>query len=88
MQTVAVYPSEIGLRIRDLCAKRGVARVVELGLNNVFRVGGSHDGVFPLQRLVRFASMELPSRVPVKGIVIPIDQTLFLEQDRFVEFIP
>jgi long-chain-fatty-acyl-CoA reductase len=88
VQTVAVYPSELALRLRDHCAKRGVARVVELGLNNVFRVGGSHDGVFPLQRLVRFVSMELPARVPVKGIVIPIDQTLFLEQDRFVEFIP
>ncbi|MCU0681203.1 MAG: aldehyde dehydrogenase family protein [Polyangiaceae bacterium] len=88
VQTVAVYPGEVGYALRDACARKGVARVVELGLNNVFRVGGTHDGMYPLQRLVRFASMEMPASIPVKGIVVPIDQTTFLEQDRFVEFIP
>ena len=57
-------------------------------MNNIFRVGGAHDGIFPLQRLVRMASMELPSKANIKGIAIPVDQTRFLEEDRFLEFIP
>ncbi|KQV90443.1 aldehyde dehydrogenase family protein [Rhizobacter sp. Root1221] len=88
VQTVAVYPESLAVALRDVCVVRGAARVVELGLNNVFRVGGAHDGVFPLQRLVRFVSMELPSRVNVKGIAVRIDQTTFLEENRFQEFIP
>jgi long-chain-fatty-acyl-CoA reductase len=88
VQTVAVYPSDIGFRLRDAVARRGVSRVVELGMNNVFRVGGAHDGIYPTQRLVRLVSMELPASVAVKGIVVPIDQTTFLEQNRFTEFIP
>jgi long-chain-fatty-acyl-CoA reductase len=88
VQTVAVAPMELGLSIRDACAARGVARIVDLGMTNVFRSGGSHDGMYPLQRLVRLVSMELPSSVPVKGMAIPIDQTTFLEHNRFVEFIP
>jgi long-chain-fatty-acyl-CoA reductase len=88
VQTVAVAPSDLGLLLRDLCAAKGVARIVDLGMNNVFRVGGTHDGMYPLQRLVRYVSMELPAATPVKGMVIPIDQTTFLEHDRFREFIP
>ncbi|HET9627214.1 MAG TPA: aldehyde dehydrogenase family protein [Kofleriaceae bacterium] len=88
VQTVAVYPSELALPLRDALARKGVSRIVELGLNNVFRVGGAHDGMYPTQRLVRLVSMELPASVAVKGIVVPIDQTTFLEQNRFVEFIP
>jgi long-chain-fatty-acyl-CoA reductase len=88
VQTVAVYPSELGLSLRDALARRGVSRIVELGMNNVFRVGGAHDGMYPTQRLVRLVSMEMPASVSVKGIVVPIDQTKFLEENRFTEFIP
>jgi long-chain-fatty-acyl-CoA reductase len=88
VQTVAVAPYTLAARLRDVCAARGAARLVEIGMNNVFRVGGAHDGVFPLQRLVRFVSAELPASERVKGITVPIDQTTFLENDRFVEFIP
>jgi long-chain-fatty-acyl-CoA reductase len=88
VQTLAISPWSLGAQIRDACALRGVARIVELGMNNVFRVGGSHDAMYPLQRLVRYVSHEMPSRVLVKGITTPLDQTTFLEEDRFVEFIP
>lgn len=88
VQTVAVYPAEIATAMRDTYTMRGASRVVELGMNNIFRVGGSHDGIFPLQRLVRMASMELPSSANIKGIAIRVDQTKFLEEDRFVEYIP
>jgi long-chain-fatty-acyl-CoA reductase len=88
VQTVAVYPADLAPRLRDALARRGVSRIVELGMNNVFRVGGAHDGMYPMQRLVRLVSMELPARVAVKGIVVPIDQTTFLEENRFTEFVP
>lgn len=88
VQTVAVYPGDLAYSLRDQLARRGVSRIVELGMNNVFRVGGAHDGMYPTQRLVRLVSMELPASVSVKGIVVPIDQTTFLEQNRFTEFIP
>lgn len=87
-QTVAVYPAELAMTVRDRYTRRGASRIVELGMNNIFRVGGAHDGIFPLQRLVRMASMELPSKANIKGIAIPVDQTRFLEEDRFLEFIP
>ena len=85
---MAVFPYELGFRIRSECVDAGVDRIVELGMNNVFRVGSAHDGMFPTQRLVRFVSMDLPSDDRVKGMALRIDQTEFLEQDRFVEFIP
>lgn len=88
VQTAAVWPETLAVSLRDALARRGVSRVVELGMNNVFRVGGAHDGMYPLQRLVRIATMELPSSVHIKGIAVRIDQTTFLEEGRFLEFIP
>jgi long-chain-fatty-acyl-CoA reductase len=88
VQTVAVFPAELGVALRDQLAQRGVSRIVELGMSNVFRVGGAHDGMYPTQRLVRLVSMDLPASTAVKGIMVPIDQTTFLEENRFVEFIP
>ena len=88
VQTVAVFPWEYCPEIRDECARRGAARIVECGLSNVFRVGGSHDGIYPLQRLVRIVSNELPSRIRAKGINVPINQTEFIEHNKFLEFAP
>lgn len=87
-QTVAVAPWRVAAEIRDACALRGACRFVELGMNNVFRTGGTHDGMYALQRLVRIIATESPASVHVKGIAVPIDQTMFLEENRFVEFIP
>jgi len=88
VQTVGFFPWEAAHALRDGIAARGVSRIVELGMHNVFRSGGSHDGMFPLQRLVRFISHERPAASFVKGINVRIDQTDFMAKDRFVEFIP
>ncbi|PRP98265.1 Acyl-CoA reductase LuxC [Enhygromyxa salina] len=87
-QTVALFPWAKLRDLRDAVCRAGVSRVVESGMSNVFRPGGAHDGMFPLQRLVRFASTELPSAYVTKVMTVKIEQTKFLEQDRFVEFIP
>ena len=88
VQTVGTMPWRTGLQLREALGRRGVSRVVELGLHNVFRVGGAHDGVQPLQRLVRWITHETGAQKLVKGINVHIDQTTFLENDRFLEFIP
>lgn len=87
-QTVAVHPWEYGIGLRDELARRGAARIVECGLSNIFRVGAAHDGIYPLSRMVRFVSNELPASIRPKGVSIPINQMEILEHDRFLEFIP
>jgi long-chain-fatty-acyl-CoA reductase len=88
VQTVAVAPWSLVHVLRDAVVCAGAARMVELGMSNVFRIGGAHDGIRPLQRLVRFGTVEAPSTVHLKGMTLEIDQTKFLEENRFVEFIP
>lgn len=88
IQTLAVMPPQVGLAVRDACANRGVSRIVELGLNNVFRLGSSHDGMYPLQRMVRFVSFDMASAVHPKGITFSIGQTSILKEDRFLELVP
>lgn len=88
VQTVGVAPAAYAAGVRDSLARAGVSRIVEPGLHNVFRPGGSHDAIYPLQRLVRFVSHEAPSDILTKGMNIRIDQTEFIEYDRFLEFIP
>ncbi len=88
VQTVAVMPFHAVEGLRDRMASKGVSRFVELGMNNIFRAGTAHDGIFPLQHLVRLSSTEQPSALYTKTMTIRIDQTSFLENDRFVEFVP
>jgi long-chain-fatty-acyl-CoA reductase len=87
-QTVALHPWSANPAIRDRLARGGVQRLVELGMSNMFRVGAPHDGIFPLQRLVRWASVEDPSARHVKGIPMRVDQTRFLEEEMFERLIP
>ncbi len=87
VQTVGVAPWEVCLAHRDDWASRGVSRITELGLMNLFRPGGTHDGYYPLSRLVRLSSAELPSAVHGKGVVAPINQTEQLEHGTLVELI-
>jgi long-chain-fatty-acyl-CoA reductase len=68
---------------RDALGLAGVSRFVELGLSNFFRVGGTHDGIRPLQHLIRFVSAEVPARIYSKGMVLKLDQTNFIENRRF-----
>lgn len=88
VQTVGVMPEQAALDLRDALAERGVSRVVELGLHNIFRLGGAHDGLYALQRLVRWCNHELPARRLVKGINVEIDQTDFVEYERLADFAP
>jgi long-chain-fatty-acyl-CoA reductase len=88
VQTLGVHPWSSALSIRDAAGHAGVSRIVELGMNNIFRVGGAHDGRYPMQRLVRYVSNEMPSEVYPKQVAIEINQYRFAEENRFVEFIP
>ena len=88
VQTVAVAPWSSIADLRDDLAPLGISRLVELGMNNIFRIGGGHDGMFPLQKLVRFVNTEMPSDMSSKDVSVTVDQTLFLEEDRFLEFVP
>lgn len=42
----------------------------------------------PLQRLVRFISHERPSRFTTKDVAVAIEQTRYLEEDKFLVFVP
>ena len=86
-QTVAFAPWNIASEMRDSFVDHGVLRFVELGLSNYFRIGGAHDGTRPLQPLVKYASTETPSNVYSKGMVLPFDQTSFLENRTFKDIV-
>jgi long-chain-fatty-acyl-CoA reductase len=88
IQTLAVAPWSLGTQLRDIAGAAGATRIIDLGLANVFRMGSSHDGMYPLQRLVRLVSHEASGDVHIKGITLRVDQTRFLEERRFDEFIP
>ena len=87
-QTVAIYPWEASFKYRDRLARAGAERIVEAGMNNIFRVGGSHDSMCPLQGLVRFISHERPYDFTAKDVAVEIEQTRFLEEDKFLVFVP
>jgi long-chain-fatty-acyl-CoA reductase len=58
MQTLSVFPWELGLERRDAWAAAGATRLVELGMSRHPRHGFSHDGMRWLNQMVRFVSME------------------------------
>lgn len=58
VQTVAVSPSEDLVTVADLLAPLGADRVVPAGRTGRFRNGFVHDGIFPLQRFVRWSAVE------------------------------
>ncbi|MEU6139553.1 acyl-CoA reductase [Streptomyces sp. NPDC047081] len=57
-QTVGVYPDTRKAHLRDAIACAGVQRVVSLGLAGGMPPGLSHDGFYPLQRLMRWVNDE------------------------------
>jgi long-chain-fatty-acyl-CoA reductase len=88
IQTVSLLPWELSYRFRDSFAAAGVSRVVEAGMTNIFRPGTAHDSMYPLQRLVRLVSCEFPHDYRFKSTNVKVDQTLFLEENKFLEFVP
>ncbi|MFD4874468.1 acyl-CoA reductase [Streptomyces sp. NPDC058420] len=57
-QTVGVYPDDRKAELRDALACAGVQRVVSLGKAGGMARGLSHDGFYPLQRMMRWVSEE------------------------------
>ncbi|QJS99306.1 long-chain-fatty-acyl-CoA reductase [Streptomyces asoensis] len=57
-QTVGVYPPTRKAELRDALACAGVQRVVSLGGAGGMPPGLSHDGFYPLQRLMRWVNDE------------------------------
>ncbi|MET7480577.1 acyl-CoA reductase [Streptomyces sp. NPDC005648] len=57
-QTVGVYPDTRKPELRDALACAGVQRVVSLGGAGGMPPGLSHDGFYPLQRLMRWVNDE------------------------------
>jgi len=57
-QTVGVFPAERKRDLRDRLASAGVQRVVTLGGAIAMISGMSHDGFFPLHRMVRWVNDE------------------------------
>lgn len=57
-QTVGVYPAARKAGLRDALACAGVQRVVSLGGAGGMPPGLSHDGFYPLQRLMRWVNDE------------------------------
>ncbi|WP_023602902.1 aldehyde dehydrogenase family protein [Aliivibrio logei] len=87
-QTVSIAPWESSFKYRDELAKHGAERIVESGMNNIFRVGGAHDGMRPLQYLVNYVSQERPFNHTTKDVAVEIEQTRYLEEDKFLVFVP
>jgi len=57
-QTVGVYPPERKVEVREALAVAGVQRIVSLGQAIGSNFGISHDGFFPLHRMVRWVNDE------------------------------
>jgi hypothetical protein len=57
-QTVGIYPPERKLDLRDALASAGAQRVITLGGAGAMVAGMSHDGFFPLHRMVRWVNDE------------------------------
>jgi hypothetical protein len=55
-QTVGVYPAERKPEIRDRMAQQGVQRLVRLGSALRATMGGPHDGMYPLHRMVNWVN--------------------------------
>jgi long-chain-fatty-acyl-CoA reductase len=87
VQTVTGAPWDMLAQHRDELALRGVSRFAEVGLSNVFRVGGTHDALNPLQGLVRIVSMDTEAATHGKGMIRRLDQTELLRAGELRELV-
>jgi long-chain-fatty-acyl-CoA reductase len=87
VQTLCLMPWDLGRCYRNVWAARGVARITELGLNNLFRCGTSHDDLNPLALLVRFVSTELPAANFGKGMLVELDLTELLARHELADVV-
>jgi long-chain-fatty-acyl-CoA reductase len=59
-QTVTVHPFARASELATEIARRGANRIVDIGRAGRPRPGFVHDGMFPLTKMVRWASLERP----------------------------
>jgi long-chain-fatty-acyl-CoA reductase len=57
-QTVTLYPWKLNYALRDILTLRGADRIAGLGMSNYPRTGFPHDGIYTLNQLVRWVSVE------------------------------
>jgi long-chain-fatty-acyl-CoA reductase len=86
VQTVTMVPWSIQEQHRESIARRGCSRMAEAGLANVFRSGTAHDGLYPLQHLVRLVAVDAPARDLGTTMAAPINQTIILRHGRVTDF--
>ncbi len=55
VQTVAIYPRERIPKLRDPLTRQGVDRIKDIGQMGYFSAIEPHDGIYPLQHLVRWS---------------------------------
>ena len=72
-QTVAIHPPERAGELADDLARRGVARIPEVGRSARPRPGFAHDGMFPMQRLIRWVTIERGIKFKYKFWALPPD---------------
>ena len=78
-QTAAVHPPERAKELADGLVERGVARIAEVGRAGRPRPGFTHDGIHPMERLIRWVTIERGIRFKYKywGLPPEDDDRLF-----------
>lgn len=61
-QTISFWPWDLAAENCDKLAELGAERMCELGTHGIFRTGFSHDGIYPLARMVRWVNLERPMK--------------------------
>lgn len=78
-QTVTISPWERQIEIREQLTLRGATKITAVGLVETSRIGSTHDGMFPMHRLVRWVCVERGSDYWGKYVREgPIDTTKWL----------
>lgn len=79
IQTITLSPWSRNVEIREQATLRGATKITETGLVEAIRLGTTHDGVYPIQRLVRWVCIERGCDYWGKYIEQgPVDTTLWL----------
>jgi long-chain-fatty-acyl-CoA reductase len=78
-QTVAIHPPDRCKELADELVRRGAARITEVGRAGRPRPGFAHDGMFPMERLIRWVTIERGIRFKYKfwGLAPEEDDRLF-----------
>lgn len=79
VQTVGIAPWKRSLPLADEITRRGAARITEVGLVSLPRPGFTHDGDFPMRRMVRWVSNERSLEYKYKYVesMEALDEQLF-----------